>query len=89
MDLSEKPLEEISAAENSPDLGPLHVRWLTQIDALVASGVSLADAAEAMVTIAIVSKARAEGIRKTARQLFLLARWLSASADKQDAEVRH
>lgn len=66
---------------------PLHQAIQTTINNLVADGVAPAEVAEAALTVAAAAKIKTDGLRDTARQLFIMAAGLSQLADRADAQA--
>jgi hypothetical protein len=67
-------------------LTELHVRWQRMLEEMVGGGVPLSTAAEAMFTVSVVGKTAAEGMRPCARSLWLTGRFLTLTADRNEAE---
>jgi hypothetical protein len=70
-----------------PDLTALHVKWQGMLNAMIEGGAPYGEAAEAMFTVAVVAKTKADGRREAARTLFLVAAQLTAFADLVEADA--
>ena len=82
--------EEQGMGEINPNLIELHKRWMQALGAMIESGATPDDAAEAMLTIAVSGKIQIEGGERLATRLRLVADMLDSVAQKnvlKDAEL--
>jgi hypothetical protein len=71
-----------------PDLTLLHSAWQERLNTMITAGTSYADAAQAMLTVAVAGVVQADGVHEAARQMAVVAGFL-ARADAERQEVRH